>query len=64
MTMTMILLMKIIVNVNGERLEEERDANVWSPNVQQITEKMASVLAAVTRKDVVREHQKLHIVST
>ena len=56
--------MKIIVNVNGDRLEEETDANVWSPNVQQITEKMAFVLAAVTRQDVVREHQKLYIVST
>ena len=60
------LLMKMFVNVKEDWLEEEteRNADVWSPNVQQITQKMEFVLmAAVTREDVVREHRKLHIVT-
>ena len=60
------LLMKMFVNVKEDWLEEEteRNADVWSPNVQQITQKMEFVLmAVVTREDVVREHRKLHIVT-
>ena len=57
--------MKTFVDVKEDLLEEEveTNVNVWSPNVQIITQKMELVLmAAVTRDVAVREHQKLRLV--
>ena len=36
--------------------EEEKDANVWSPNVQPISKMENVIVDAVIREDVVRDH--------
>ena len=55
-------LTKTNVNVRENYLEEEeeKDANAWSPNVQQISKMEDVIVDAVTREDVVRDHPNVN----